>query len=139
MGEAFGIISRFYYGKSANELSEEEKQTVSALATLAAGLAGGLTGGSSADAVTAAQAGKTALENNNLLLPRPAPVPVPGLPLSPGDKVVQDANNNIASNLDKALKGAGTEEDTPPITDGPSIVEARDEAGKSRDPNVAKS
>ena len=37
MGEAFGIISRFYYGKSANELSEEEKQTVSALATLAAG------------------------------------------------------------------------------------------------------
>ncbi len=64
-------------------------------------------------------------------------VPVPGLPLSPGDKVVQDANNKIASELDKTLKGSGTEADTPPITDGRAIVEARDEAAKSRDPHVA--
>jgi len=37
-----------------SELSETEKQTVSALATLAAGLAGGLIGGSSADAIVGA-------------------------------------------------------------------------------------
>ncbi|AYP23660.1 hypothetical protein D0A61_12200 [Pantoea agglomerans] len=55
-----------------------------------------------------------------------------------GDKVVQDANNKIASELDKTLKGSGTEADTPPITDGRAIVEARDEAAKSRDPHVAK-
>ena len=65
-------------------------------------------------------------------------VPVPGLPMSPGDKVVQNANNKIASELDTALKGSGTEADTLPITDGRAIVEARDEAAKSRDPNVAK-
>ena len=44
----------------------------------------------------------------------------------------------MASELDKALKGSGTEEDTPPITDGQSFVDGRDEAAKSRDPNVAK-
>ncbi len=64
-------------------------------------------------------------------------VPVPGLPMSPCDKVVQNANNKIASELDTALKGSGTEADTLPITDGRAIVEARDEAAKSRDPNVA--
>jgi hypothetical protein len=57
--------------------------------------------------------------------------------LSPGDKVVQDANNKIASELDKTLKGSGTEADTPPMTDGRAIVEARNEAAKSRDPHVA--
>ncbi|MEI2264974.1 hypothetical protein MKZ79_06990 [Erwinia sp. CGal63] len=87
--------------------------------------------------MTGAQAGKNALENNYLLTPRPVVVPVPGLALSPGDKVVQNANNNIASELDKALNGAGVEVNTPPITDGPSIVEARDEAARSRNSNMA--
>ncbi|HEN3635044.1 TPA: VENN motif pre-toxin domain-containing protein, partial [Yersinia enterocolitica] len=42
------------------------KQTVSALATLAAGLAGGLVGDSTADTVAGAQAGNNAVENNFL-------------------------------------------------------------------------
>jgi len=139
-GAAMGeyIAQQLYPGVKRKDLSEEQRQTISALGTLAAGLAGGVVGDSAADAVAGAQAGKTSLENNNLLLPRPVVVPVPGLPMSPGDKVVQDANNNIASELDKAVKGSETEADTPPITDGPSIVEARDEAAKTRDPNVAK-
>ena len=49
-----------------SELSETEKQTVSALATLAAGLAGGLIGGSSTDAIAGAQIGRTVVENNTL-------------------------------------------------------------------------
>ncbi|WP_330993829.1 VENN motif pre-toxin domain-containing protein, partial [Pluralibacter gergoviae] len=49
-----------------DKLTEEQKQTISALGTLAAGLAGGLTGGSTADAVAVAQAGKNAVENNAL-------------------------------------------------------------------------
>ncbi|WP_186368167.1 VENN motif pre-toxin domain-containing protein, partial [Yersinia hibernica] len=44
-------------GWDKNTLSEDQKQTVSALATLAAGLAGGLTGDSTADTVAGAQAG----------------------------------------------------------------------------------
>lgn len=61
-----GKIAVDGFGKPVSELSEEEKQTVSALATLASGLAGGLVGDSSANALTAAQAGKTTVENNTL-------------------------------------------------------------------------
>ncbi|MGM7921084.1 VENN motif pre-toxin domain-containing protein [Yersinia enterocolitica] len=57
-------------GWDKNNLSEDQKQTVSALATLAAGLAGGLTGNSTADTVAGAQAGKNAVENNALSLPK---------------------------------------------------------------------
>ncbi|MGS3448434.1 hemagglutinin repeat-containing protein [Klebsiella electrica] len=64
--EIVGIIATQMYGKPASELDETQKQTVSTLATLAAGLAGGLTGGSTSDTVTAAQAGKTTVENNSL-------------------------------------------------------------------------
>jgi len=65
-------------------------------------------------------------------------VPVPGLPLSPGDKVVQNANNNIASAFDKALNDAGIEVDTPPVTDGLSIAEVRDKATRSRNSNMVQ-
>nr|WP_222422327.1 VENN motif pre-toxin domain-containing protein [Yersinia mollaretii] len=53
-------------GWDKDNLSEDQKQTVSALATLAAGLAGGLTGDSTADTVAGAQVGKNAVENNAL-------------------------------------------------------------------------
>ncbi|CAI0828653.1 hemagglutinin repeat-containing protein [Serratia fonticola] len=48
------------------KLSEEQKQSLSALSTLAAGLAGGVTGDSTANALAGAQAGKNAVENNAL-------------------------------------------------------------------------
>ncbi len=62
------MISQAYpYGKPANELTEAERQTISALATLAAGLAGGIVRVTArADAVSAAQSGKTTVENNAL-------------------------------------------------------------------------
>jgi len=66
--EIVGIIATQMYGKPVSELDETQKQTVSTLATLAAGLAGGLAGDSSASAVSGAQAGKTTVENNNLAL-----------------------------------------------------------------------
>ncbi|WP_159236243.1 two-partner secretion domain-containing protein [Raoultella terrigena] len=65
-GELIGIIATQMYGKTVSELDETQKQTVSTLATLAAGLAGGLAGDSSASAVSGAQAGKTTVENNYL-------------------------------------------------------------------------
>lgn len=65
-GELVGMIATEMYGKPADELDETQKQTVSALATLAAGLSGGLAGDSSASAVAGAQAGKTTVDNNYL-------------------------------------------------------------------------
>ena len=52
--------------KDTNHLNEDQKQTISALATLASGLAGALTRDNGANAVTAAQAGKTTVKNNYL-------------------------------------------------------------------------
>ncbi|HFR8659790.1 TPA: hemagglutinin repeat-containing protein, partial [Escherichia coli] len=65
-GEVVGMIATQMYGKPVSELSETEKQTVSTLATVAAGLAGGLVGDSRASAVAGAQSGKTTVENNFL-------------------------------------------------------------------------
>ena len=52
--------------KDLSKLSEEQKQTVSALATISAGMAGGLAGDSTGSAVAGGQAGKNAAENNAL-------------------------------------------------------------------------
>ncbi|MHA6129916.1 hemagglutinin repeat-containing protein [Pseudomonas fluorescens group sp. PF-1] len=60
------VASQLYPGKTSDQLTEAEKQKVSALSTLAGGLAGGLVGGSSADAIAGAQASKNAVENNYL-------------------------------------------------------------------------
>ncbi|HHQ6628033.1 TPA: VENN motif pre-toxin domain-containing protein [Serratia fonticola] len=60
------IAGQLFPGKTLEQLSEGEKQQVSALSQLAAGLAGGLATGDTAGAVTAAQTGKNAVENNAL-------------------------------------------------------------------------
>uniref|UniRef100_UPI001643ED74 VENN motif pre-toxin domain-containing protein n=1 Tax=Yersinia alsatica TaxID=2890317 RepID=UPI001643ED74 len=62
MGEY--IAQQMYPGIKREDLAEDQRQTISALGTLAAGLAGGLAGNSTADAVAGAQAGKNAVENN---------------------------------------------------------------------------
>ncbi|WP_235337161.1 hemagglutinin repeat-containing protein [Aeromonas hydrophila] len=65
-GELAGMMATELYHKDASQLTEGEKETVSTLATLAAGLAGGLTGDSTASALGSAQTGKTVVENNLL-------------------------------------------------------------------------
>jgi len=70
IGELAGMIAVELKGGRAGELSEADKQTVSALATLASTLAGGLIGDSGATAVNAGLAGKNAVENNALSLPK---------------------------------------------------------------------
>ncbi|WP_411556351.1 hemagglutinin repeat-containing protein [Pantoea agglomerans] len=60
------VMDQLYPGKKVGDLSEEQRQTISVLGTLAAGLAGGVVGDSTADAVAGAQAGKNAVENNSL-------------------------------------------------------------------------
>ncbi|MRT12483.1 filamentous hemagglutinin N-terminal domain-containing protein [Enterobacteriaceae bacterium RIT711] len=63
-------IAAQFYGADTNEkranLSEQDKQQLSLLSTLAAGLAGGIAGDSTSSASAGAQAGKNAVENNAL-------------------------------------------------------------------------
>ncbi|MGM7846249.1 VENN motif pre-toxin domain-containing protein, partial [Yersinia enterocolitica] len=74
-----------------------QRQTISALGTLASGLAGGGT----ADVVAGAQAGKNALENNFLLQILVPPPPVAG------QAPQSEANTIIAQKLDAAVKEFG--------------------------------
>ncbi|WP_147284998.1 polymorphic toxin-type HINT domain-containing protein [Canicola haemoglobinophilus] len=69
-GEAAAqIIAQKLYGidgksKTTNDLSESEKQTITALSQLAGGLAGGVIGDSTTSAVSSADIAKRAVENN---------------------------------------------------------------------------
>ena len=67
MGEA--IKNALYGDAPVSQMSEQQKQTLVALGTVAAGLAGGITGDSAGSAVAGAQAGKNAVENNALHAP----------------------------------------------------------------------
>ncbi|MHA7845174.1 hemagglutinin repeat-containing protein [Serratia sp. D1N4] len=60
------LAGQLYPDVKPENLSEEQKQRISALATLAAGLAGGVVGDSTANAVAGGQAGKSAVDNNFL-------------------------------------------------------------------------
>ncbi|MFP1909055.1 VENN motif pre-toxin domain-containing protein [Lonsdalea quercina] len=60
-------IALVLYGTSdSKELTSQQKDNISALATLASGIAGGVSSDSTAGAATGAQAGKNAVENNFL-------------------------------------------------------------------------
>ncbi|EFO2349517.1 hypothetical protein DRR59_25130 [Escherichia coli] len=59
------IIDNYYGGRTDN-LSEQERQQISMLATIASGIAGGLAGNSTSAAGTGAQAGRNSVENNFL-------------------------------------------------------------------------
>ncbi|WP_350239062.1 hemagglutinin repeat-containing protein [Pectobacterium colocasium] len=68
---ARAIMAEQYPGKTANDLTEAEKQSVSALSTLASGLVSGLASNSTASAASGAQSGRNAVENNFLNKGRP--------------------------------------------------------------------
>ena len=60
------IRNQLYGDVSDNDLTPAQKQTISALSTLAAGVAGSAVGKDALSAVAAAQVGKNAVENNQL-------------------------------------------------------------------------
>nr|WP_269473766.1 hemagglutinin repeat-containing protein [Enterobacter asburiae] len=63
---ATAIARQFYPDTDPSKLTEEQKQTVSTLASVSAGIAGGIAGGNTAGAAAGASAGKNSAENNAL-------------------------------------------------------------------------
>lgn len=111
-GAAGGELAARYlaeklYGADTPEkiakLSEEQKQSLSALSTLAAGLAGGVTGDSTANALAGAQAGKNAVENN-FLSPQQAETLNKSIEEQKAGKNLLEASQNIVrlTNEDRA-------------------------------------
>ena len=66
---AADIIRKQLYGKEVKDLTEEEKETISALSQLASGLAVAAGGGNIGDASAAISSSKNAVENNGLAKP----------------------------------------------------------------------
>ncbi|WP_242650081.1 VENN motif pre-toxin domain-containing protein [Rodentibacter trehalosifermentans] len=64
---AANIIAETLYDKSPNQLSQEEKLTVSTLSQVTAGLVGGTAANSADGAIIAAKTAKDAVENNSLV------------------------------------------------------------------------
>ena len=60
------IAEALYPGKDIKDLSEQEKQGVVALATLASGIAGGVVGGDVSSGIDGGKGGKNEVENNAL-------------------------------------------------------------------------
>ncbi|EHO0178245.1 hemagglutinin repeat-containing protein [Salmonella enterica] len=121
---ARAIANMLYPG--VDKLSEEQKQTVSALASISAGLAGGIATGNSAGAATGAGAGKNAVENNALgdkdRLPvniydinqlKPGALDADGELLKGGggiaknDKASLTAKDSLISSANKPINGQG--------------------------------
>ncbi|EIT1315867.1 hemagglutinin repeat-containing protein, partial [Escherichia coli] len=63
-----GAIAKVLYPdeKDLSKLTEDQKQTLSTLASISAGIAGGVAGGNTAGVATGAAAGKNVVENNYL-------------------------------------------------------------------------
>ncbi|WP_404684814.1 hemagglutinin repeat-containing protein [Raoultella terrigena] len=63
-----GAIAKALYPdvKDLSKLTEDQKQTLSTLASISSGMAGGIVGGNTAGAATGAAAGKNAVDNNSL-------------------------------------------------------------------------
>ncbi|PXY94127.1 hypothetical protein DKK77_00545 [Gilliamella apis] len=101
---AADIIRKQLYGKEVKDLTEEEKQTISALSQLAAGLAVAAGGGSVGDAGAAISSSKNAVENN-------------GLSWADGGNggnfigIPYETGANLDSNLDAYAQGYLTEEE----------------------------
>ncbi|MCX5575264.1 hemagglutinin repeat-containing protein [Enterobacter sp. E-TC7] len=63
---ATAIARQLYPDTDPSKLTEDQKQTVSTLASVSAGMAGGIAGGNTAGAAAGASAGKNTVENNYL-------------------------------------------------------------------------
>jgi len=93
------IAQQLYPGVNREDLTEEQRQSVSALGTLAAGLAGGLAGDSAADAVAGAQAGKNAVENNYLSVPEKTELEIAKQKLNSKDPVEREKAQQTINDL----------------------------------------
>ncbi|WP_328286255.1 hemagglutinin repeat-containing protein [Pectobacterium odoriferum] len=99
---ARAIMADQYPGKTANDLTEEEKQSVSALSKLASGLVSGLASNSTASAASGAQSGRNAVENNFLGATSSDKLDKAVEKIKNGDKTLATANELIKlENADK--------------------------------------
>ena len=98
------VIKQLYPGKAVGDLTETEKQTISALGTLAAGLAGGVAGDGTAEAVAGAQAGRNAVETNWLSVQEKTALEIAKQKLNSNDPAEREkAQQDVARLVEKDI------------------------------------
>lgn len=107
-GEAVGILAEYIYKKQPGELTEQEKENISAWATLASDLVGGLVGGDTQSVANSAQAGKIVVENNHLR-PESTKAISEGFANCHSNECIAGVRKNIRKNLIKFKTAHGNE------------------------------
>ncbi|WDB22944.1 hemagglutinin repeat-containing protein [Escherichia albertii] len=142
-GEVVGMIATQMYGKPVSELSETEKQTVSTLATVAAGLTGGLVGDSGPSAVAGAQSGKTTVENNmlNVIATETAANTAAAIAGATGNASKDTGNDNswdIGGGCEGSREQCAVRDPSRDGTRGPGHVLNGDNTDENKQPNLGK-
>lgn len=93
-------IAKIYYpGVKTSDLTEDQRQTISSLASISAGIAGGLAGGNTAGAAAGASAGKNAVENNFLSVSEKTELELAKLKLSSKDPAEREKAQQTINDL----------------------------------------
>ncbi|EED1423586.1 hemagglutinin repeat-containing protein [Escherichia coli] len=136
------IIDNYYGGRTDN-LSEQERQQISMLATIASGIAGGLAGNSTASAGTGAQAGRNSAENNmlNVIATETAANTAAAIAGATGNASKDTGNDNswdTGGGCEGSREQCAVRDPSRDGTRGPGHVLNGDNTDENKQPNLGK-
>uniref|UniRef100_UPI00201D0CCE hemagglutinin repeat-containing protein n=2 Tax=Escherichia coli TaxID=562 RepID=UPI00201D0CCE len=132
-----------YYGGRTDSLSEQERQQISMLATIASGIAGGLAGNSTASAGTGAQAGRNSAENNmlNVIATETAANTAAAIAGATGNASKDTGNDNswdTGGGCEGSREQCAVRDPSRDGTRGPGHVLNGDNTDENKQPNLGK-
>ena len=136
------IIDNYYGGRTDN-LSEQERQQISMLATIASGIAGGLAGNSTSAVGTGAQAGRNSAENNmlNVIATETAANTAAAIAGATGNASKDTGNDNgwdIGGGCEGSREECAVRDPSRDGTRGPGHVLNGDNTDENKQPNLGK-
>ncbi|HBC0990242.1 TPA: hemagglutinin repeat-containing protein, partial [Escherichia coli] len=136
------IIDNYYGGRTDN-LSEQERQQISMLATIASGIAGGLAGNSTSATGTGAQAGRNSVENNmlNVIATETAANTAAAIAGATGNSSKDTGNDNswdIGGGCEGSREQCAVRDPSRDGTRGPGHVLNSDNTDENKQPNLGK-
>ncbi|EFA4856370.1 Contact-dependent inhibitor A, partial [Escherichia coli] len=140
---ASAIAKSLYPDVDPSKLTEEQKQTVSTLATLSAGMAGGIASGDVAGAAAGAGAGKNVVENNmlNVIATETAANTAAAIAGATGNASKDTGNDNswdIGGGCEGSREECAVRDPSRDGTRGPGHVLNGDNTDENKQPNLGK-
>ncbi|EEZ4918035.1 filamentous hemagglutinin N-terminal domain-containing protein [Escherichia coli] len=140
---ASAIAKSLYPDVDPSKLTEEQKQTVSTLATLSAGMAGGIASGDVAGAAAGAGAGKNVVENNmlNVIATETAANTAAAIAGATGNASKDTGNDNgwdIGGGCEGSREQCAVRDPSRDGSRGPGHVLNGDNTDENKQPNLGK-